>query len=252
MTITPSSLSMTVSPRFGNTAGVAARRLVPSVGAEVLDWATRRIAMPFCNLTLTDFLAGVMLVDVFALWVPRAYNALFRGAMDYKPSEDPVAQRKQGLDKFFYTTNERFKRLNWPNFIEECGREFASGPGFFIWPTMILSGAALHLFNPYKTGVHLGQGDITTLGNVYKNRLGPRSLDAMKQPGRWKGEFKKFIHNIIDEEALLKGLKSDDQESYRKQLPQITADLETHLTAYRNDPKRWIQRIGNNIKRWLT
>ncbi len=245
---------MKATPRFGNTAslaGTAARRLMPSVGAELLGGLHRRLGIPFVGYTLTDFLAGVMLVDIFALWMPRAYNALFRGAMDYKPSEDPVAQRKQGLDRTLYTTKERFKRLNWPNFIEECGREFASGPGFFIWPTLVLSGAALKFFNPYKTGLHLGHNDITTLGTLYQAQLGKKTLESMKQKGSWKGEFQKFIHNIIDEKSLLKGLKPQDQATYSKQLQQITADLETHLSAYRNDPTPWIKRIGNNIKRWF-
>jgi len=254
MTIPSQTASMRMTPRFGSTAaiaGTAARQLMPSMGAELLGGLHRRLGIPFVGYTLTDFLAGVMLVDVFALWLPRAYNALFRGAMDYKPSEDPIAQRKQGLNKFLYTTHERFKRLNWPNFIEECGREFASGPGFFIWPTLILSGAALKFFNPYKTGLHLGHHDITSLGKVYQSQLGEKSLESMKKKGSWTGEFQKFVHNIIDEDALLKDLKPEDKATYSKQLKQITADLEKHLTDYRNDPTAWAKRIGGNIKRWF-
>jgi hypothetical protein len=243
---------MKTSPRFGTTAGMAARRLVPSVGSEFIDVINRKLGQPFFNLTLTDFLAGTMLVDIVALWLPRAWNALFRGAMDYKPSEDLTALRKQGLDKTVYVAKERFKRLNWPNFIEECGREFASGPGFFIWPTIVLSGIALHVKNIYKTGLHLAHGEVSALCNQYQTMLGNHTIKTMRDTGDWSKSFQKLIHNVIDKPALLARRTDAEKRAYETQLNHVVEELEQSFAAYRNDTTPWIKRIGNNIKRWWT
>ncbi|MFN8615300.1 MAG: hypothetical protein U0003_05260 [Vampirovibrionales bacterium] len=240
-------------PRFGNapTAGLAARRLIPSLCSTSVDGLHRYLGMPFFNKVMTDYLSGAMAVDIIALWMPRAYNALFRGALDYKPMDDPKARQKSGLDRYFYVMGQRFHRLNWPNFIEECGREFASGPGFFMWPTLVLSGIGLHFFNPYKRGIHLAHGDITRLGNAYQQFMGHESLEQLKK-GSWKGEYQRFMDSLIDRETLLKGLSPEKTQHYNQQLTQILSDWEERLTDHRSDPRGQLAKIRDSWADWLS
>ncbi|MCA9799114.1 MAG: hypothetical protein KC474_06150 [Cyanobacteria bacterium HKST-UBA04] len=86
-----------------------------------------------------NFLVGIMIIDFFAVWLPRIWNALTRGAYEYEPNKDPKLAGKTGLDRKLHEWTERAKRLNIPNGIEETWREVLSGPFLFIWPTLFFS-----------------------------------------------------------------------------------------------------------------
>jgi len=77
--------------------------------------------------------------DVVALWIPRIINALRRGRHPYDPNEDPSLREGKPLQQWLHSVVQNTKGLNWSNAREESYREFETGPGIFIAPSIIFA-----------------------------------------------------------------------------------------------------------------
>ena len=183
----------------------ALARAVSSRGLATLSPRLTQTVTPFFRLSLEDFLAGTMLIDIVAMWLPRAWNALTRGALNYHPSKDPKAQEKTGFERWRYITHEKIKRLNIPNFIEECGREAASGPGLFLLPTLIF--AIGRRWSPFKRAIQLSQHNIQQLTQWTAKHLTSKATPALDAtPASLKRAYTQLLHTLVDQSALLADL----------------------------------------------
>jgi len=242
--------SLALSPRPSLTFGAVPsatqlrRHLSPNLG-QAIELRFNNALTPFFRLTLEDFLAGVMLIDVFALWMPRATNALTRGAVDYNPKKDPKAQEKTGWRKELYIAGERLKRLNLPNFIEECGREIASGPGFFVFPTLVF--ALARRGSSFKRALHLSQNNIQNLAHHYHNTRAsmPRETNANKI-------FQEFAQSLIDKGALLQSVphatRKQDAHALNKSINHFTDAIAQATTQRSRETKKTLHEARTALK----
>lgn len=181
----------------------------------------------FFRPIVEDFLMGIMAVDFFALWLPRAWAALMRGVMDYDPQKDPEAQTKEGWNEKLYVAKERFKRLNWPNFFEEWWREFASGPGMFIWPTLCF--AAFRNSTDNRRAIQTPQFTLKQLSKQFKQFVADNPTTDKH------GGYNKFAESLIDWDRLFGNRIMDDaskqkRSDYRQHLANNLSKLTEKLT----------------------
>lgn len=93
----------------------------------------------FWNFTVLDFVGMAF---------PRISRSLQRGALPYDPEKDPEAQKREGLDKWWYIKQQQIHNANWANLKEEMLREIQAAPGSLLVPTIVFS--ALPLASRFK------------------------------------------------------------------------------------------------------
>jgi hypothetical protein len=217
-----------LSPRFGKSHSTLALGLeeakayVPNSFRSAVFKLNRGLGSKFFRPVVEDFLMGIMAVDFFALWIPRAWTALMRGVMAYDPEQDPEAQKKSGFSEKVYVAKERFKRLNWPNFFEEWWREFASGPGMFIWPTICFS--VFRNATDSRRAIQLPQFTLRQLNNQLKDFLG-------EKPRAKTVDFKAFTNTLVDWDRLFSdritgSRRNDYQQKLNAHLGKLIDNLE--------------------------
>ncbi len=154
------------------------------------------------------FLWAFLMQDAVAMWVPRIWVSLERGSKKYDPTLDP-AMRGQPLSqqiKSWVVNN--IKGLNWVNFNEETKREFATGPGVLMIPTVAFA-LARRAFG--KNSVELGHGPLTALKDGFVEHLKKQNLlaegpvqDAAAFRQQYQNGLKTYIASLFDDEVMKK------------------------------------------------
>ncbi len=106
------------------------------------------------------FLWAFLAQDAIAMWMPRIRQSLVTGAIEYDPTQDPENKFLTPWQLLKKHTTKTLQGLNWVNFNEETKREFATGPGVLLIPTIAYA-AARRLF--CERAVELGHGPLTQL-----------------------------------------------------------------------------------------
>lgn len=183
--------------RSGATGfGKSLEQYAPSL-LEKVGFNSKRSLAGIFQPVLENFLVGIMVIDFFAVWLPRIWNSLSRGAYDYKPEKDPKAQQKTGWDKKWYVLKERGKRLNWQNGIEETWREVLSGPFLFVWPTVFFS-AAKKFYG--KKSLEMPYGTLKEFSDTF----GAQLKDVPEQGFNFAQQTKQFVNQLFADEKMRK------------------------------------------------
>ncbi len=210
---------------------------LPSRRLNLLTKVNEASAKGFFKPVIEDFLMGIMAIDFIALWLPRAWSALFRGAFDYSPQKDPIARAKTGLDEKKYVFKERFKRLNWPNFFEEWWREFASGPGMFVWPTIAYMG--FRRYSPHRNSLQLPRTAFKNMARFTEDHANRHGLTSPKQL-----KMKPLMEEMIDWDRLFgKRVPQQRQASWRREFGAMISNFEKateeKLALLNKNPNAW-------------
>jgi hypothetical protein len=171
--VTPGSLRSSVRV-CSQSSAAASNSAIPRLGMGLSRFLSRMIAaasdrlLPLCQKITEVFLVGFIVQDVIAMWVPRIGTSLSVGRQKYEPSqhpEDHALPFKQQIKKWLV---ENLKGLNWPNFDEESRREFATGPGLLMIPT-VLYAIARRLSG--KGANELGKDQVLGFGRGFADHL---------------------------------------------------------------------------------
>jgi hypothetical protein len=85
----------------------------------------------------SQFFWDFTILDFVGMGFPRISRSLQRGAVPYDPLKDPEAQKRSGLDKWFYIRRKKAENANWPNLGEEMMREIQAAPGSLLVPALV-------------------------------------------------------------------------------------------------------------------
>lgn len=146
--------------------------------------------MAISGAYIVEFLAQ----DIIGMWIPRIGVSLKRGARDYNPETDPSNEGLKPWPLALKTSLERFKRLNWPNFWEEAGREFCTGPGVLMIPTLTMVSA--WNFSPWRKGVQMAYGELEKFHQSFSEQLGQRGLNP-KSAKEWAHAYDTFLEKLV-------------------------------------------------------
>lgn len=102
--------------------------------------------VPALNWIKSGLIQTIIALDVFGIWIPRISVSLTRDAMPYNPLKDPDLKDRPPAQAWAVAQWRKLKALNWPNFLEETNREFASGPGLYTMCVLGYLAAQRHLF----------------------------------------------------------------------------------------------------------
>lgn len=120
--------------RFGLSKGSILR--IPAEKLTTLNARTgRRLGSTFEHV-INQFVFYFLFMDFIGIWVPRIGVSLKRGRIPYNVEEDSQAKDLTLLQKNMLSVRKNVQGLNWPNFMEEAGREFCTGPGMLLIPTL--------------------------------------------------------------------------------------------------------------------
>ena len=97
----------------------------------------------------SQFFWDFTILDFVGMGFPRISRSLQRGAVPYDPLKDPEAQKRSGLDKWFYIRRKKTENANWPNLREEMLREIQAAPGSLLVPALVFSLLPLVSRNKY-------------------------------------------------------------------------------------------------------
>lgn len=206
-------------PAFGQL-GQALRLATTPSATQGLTMAVSNGLAKIFRPVLENIIVGIMVVDVFAMWVPRVFGALTRGAFNYSPKTDPQAQGKTGWDLKKHVFKKRIDGLNWINAFEETMREVASGPALFVWPTLIFMAARR---GAAKTGIELSYGPLTKLTDTLAHTLEQQGAKASDKS--LKGALKQTIMGLFGDETMLKTKMPEHGKTYGEHLTQWTDRL---------------------------
>ncbi len=102
--------------------------------AMAASYAAKIDSQFFWNFTILDFVGMAF---------PRISRSLQRGALPYDPEKDPEAQKREGMDKWWYIKQQQINNANWANLKEEMLREIQAAPGGLLVPTLVFSALPL-------------------------------------------------------------------------------------------------------------
>lgn len=209
-------------------SGINPARYVPSKPIVMFDHLINGRVTSFFRATKEDYIAGVMAIDLIALFFPRAWKALVRSSKDYDPKKDPKAMRLTGLKEWLYIAGQRAKRLNWTNFIEEFSRELLGGPGLFL-PTAILFSAFRKGYG--KTATQLDGSTLKAFSEQLGDKAKVMKLDQFNEAG-FKQLTHQFAKDLIDIDKLVgKDAPESLKETFKKEMGQWVDDYLTKLNS---------------------
>ncbi len=241
----PSSIPRHSPGAYGAAMGLGRASVVPSLAnAAQLD-LMRGLSSVF-RPAAEIFIASIMVIDVFALWLPRVLGALFRGADKPKAPKDASTLTK---------ATTYLKGLNWNNAWEETWREVCSGPALFFWPTILFSmarkgfgGRAVELKQPVLESLTERYSELTpSKGSKAKaldagwHKLLPKVFTELETaPKEFKtfmdGWFKKFSQ-LLSEQPI--GSKNKEYVRKLEQHEKALMDKVLDLNRTHNPKKRF-------------
>lgn len=189
------------------------------------------------------FLVAFLAQDVVGMWLPRVGVSLKRGRIHYDPENDPNAQHLPMKDKVKVWIKKNFKGLNWVNFTEEAGREFATGPGVLMIPTVMYAFAR----RAYgKSAVELGHAPLKELSQGFIDHLSKHNSailnatvtkDNVTQFNQaFQRELKNYLVSMVDDEAF----KSWDLQRRTSSALVSGENFEAYTKNF-NSGKQWLE-----------
>jgi hypothetical protein len=116
------------------------------VASGISQLSMTRYTVPALSWIKSGLIQTIIALDVFGIWIPRISVSLTRDAMPYNPLKDPDLKDRPMAQAWGLAQWRKLKALNWPNFMEETNREFASGPGLYTMCVLGYLAAQRHLF----------------------------------------------------------------------------------------------------------
>lgn len=184
------------------------------------------------------FLWAFLAQDAIAMWMPRIRQSLLTGAVKYEADKDP---ENKGLSPLQLTKRYVLKTLeglNWINFSEESKREFATGPGVLMIPTLAYS-IARRTFG--QKSVELGYGSLTSLSKGFIEHLKESSVKDAEAvlPEQFQAELKQYLKRRFDFGPLAQK-PIDLVHNFNQETPRITQPVGQYASEWVD---RWVDTI---------
>lgn len=218
-------LSMKVSPqpKFGSAASSL------KASANNFSLATSARALTMSEKIVETFLWGFVGLDVFGMWVPRIKVSLTRGAIPYDVRQDPEMKDKPLPEQVWKSTRENLKGLNWTNLYEEAGREFATGPGMLVVPTLVYLGVNRAMGGQ---AIRLTTKNLTEHGSAFSKHLRPTAQSDILNQSQfasvnerhaflksYRHQVKNYLVDIFKDDEFYKFNTTAALKEYRASLP---------------------------------
>lgn len=121
----------------------------------------------FFQLVRGNFVWEFLMLDVAALWLPRIFNSLRRGAKKYDQHADPEAKNRHPIAQFGHWIYKTTAGLNYANAFEETMREMESGPVMFIMPSVVMATASAMAWG--RLANTMSHGDLKRFHGAFKS-----------------------------------------------------------------------------------
>lgn len=172
--------------------------------------------LPVFELIASTLIYSMLAEDVIGLWTPRIGVSLDRGRKKYDYQNDPERLQLSPPQQFKRWLYGTIKGLNWANAAEESLREFCSGPGFMIVPSLGFAWLyqrgwpfnKLHdsLDFEARKAMGLGHERLGQLASTFQKQLQtaeltPATTDAKAFQEAYRQQYKTFLENLLHFEA---------------------------------------------------
>jgi len=249
--------------RFGLSKGSFLR--IPSEKLTTLNARTGRKLGSTFEQVINQFVFFFLFMDFIGIWVPRIGVSLKRGRIPYNVEEDPQAKHLKLYQKNMLSLKKNVQGLNWPNFFEEAGREFCTGPGMLLIPTLAFALArhrstALELSHKQLRGYTEGFADhlntVTAPSHLETlSGLTSQTYDSAADK-LLKSELRQYMMGLISDQTMKQTpLDSNARDALRRIIQssyEQSPDMQARALEALDHPNGTIGDYLNNwFERWL-
>jgi hypothetical protein len=176
----------------------------------------------FYNMMLPPFqkisevyIASFLALDAIGFYVPRIGNAAATGREKFDPSKDPATRDLPFREQVKLWITGNIRGLNWGNLREETFREFATGPGLLIIPSILYVYASRTLG---RTGIHLRHQALNELCDGFSRHLQNTPLQKISAGdlnlADYRREMGNYINSIFRDTAMRETVMPDGKGTY--------------------------------------